>query len=131
MRKVSCSLGLCRIPDTANERFRVDAPTQFSPTSSCSVPCRLSIFNPLPRMFRLSSSLLPHNFTIRLLAPSDGSSILNGFAGSQPDRSPGASADNVTEAYATMVGEVGRIKRVGFGWEDKEDFLNLYRAKTR
>lgn len=43
----------------------------------------------------------------------------NGFGG----------GDALTEASATLISQVGKMKRTGLGWEDKASFLEFYNHK--
>ena len=114
------------------KRFvRIDPPSPLSPTIASSVPCRFGPLNPLPHMFTLASSILPHNLSIRLLALSDGPSSMGFLVSNVLSSAVGESTDALSEICATLVGEIGRMKRVDLGWEDKGNFLDLYRAKTR
>lgn len=40
-------------------------------------------------------------------------------------------SDAIEEACATLIAGLGRIKRVGAGWEDKVAFLKFYTSKKR
>jgi len=37
--------------------------------------------------------------------------------------------DVLTEASATLIAQVGKMKRIGLGWEDKASFLEFYNRK--
>jgi len=37
--------------------------------------------------------------------------------------------DALTEVSATLIAQVGKIKRTGLGWEDKASFLEFYNRK--
>jgi hypothetical protein len=37
--------------------------------------------------------------------------------------------DALTEASATLIAQVGKMKRTGLGWEDKASFLEFYNRK--
>jgi len=37
--------------------------------------------------------------------------------------------DALTEASATLIAQVGKVKRTGLGWEDKASFLEFYSRK--
>ncbi|CDO68713.1 hypothetical protein BN946_scf184652.g40 [Trametes cinnabarina] len=104
---------------------RYDPPTAFAPSLSHSIPS--SFLNPLPHIFKVASSLAPLTLSIRLLAPSEspssGSFLLSEFltGGSYPDP--------LAECCAALMAQIGHVKRVGLGWEDKVAFLRLYRGK--
>ncbi|OSD04340.1 hypothetical protein PYCCODRAFT_1466301 [Trametes coccinea BRFM310] len=104
---------------------RYDPPTTFAPTLSHSIPS--TYLNPLPHIFRLASSLAPLTLSIRLLAPSEspssGSFLLSEFL------TGGIYPDPLAECCAALMAQIGRVKRVGLGWEDKVAFLKLYRGK--
>ena len=86
------------------------------------------MLNPSPHVFTLASTFSPLTASIRLLAPSESPSsatfVLNNVL---PNGSEGG--DVVTEASATLIAQVGKIKRMGLGWEDKASFLELYGRK--
>ena len=92
---------------------------------SHSIPS--STLNPIPHFFALTTSLVPFTMSIRLLSsadsPSSGSFLASEFlADSKRD-------DYLTEACASLIGHIGKMKRVGFGWEDKAAFLEFYKSK--
>ncbi|KAH8106125.1 hypothetical protein BXZ70DRAFT_918320 [Cristinia sonorae] len=103
---------------------RYDPPTSLSPSVSHSIPS--STINPLIHMFKLATSLAPLNISIRLLnpteSPSSGSFLLSEVLSNEPP-------DVLSEVCASLVAQIGKMKRVGMGWEDKVSFLDLYRAK--
>jgi hypothetical protein len=37
--------------------------------------------------------------------------------------------DILSEACATLIAQIGKMKRTGMGWEDKVAFLDFYRSK--
>jgi hypothetical protein len=37
--------------------------------------------------------------------------------------------DTVAEVSATLIAQVGKMKRIGLGWEDKASFLDFYGRK--
>ncbi|KAI0375735.1 hypothetical protein BV20DRAFT_932606 [Pilatotrama ljubarskyi] len=106
---------------------RYDPPTAFAPTLSHSIPS--NFMNPLPHVFCLASSLAPLTVSIRLLAPSEapssGSFLLSEFL------TGGTYPDPLAESCAALMAQIGRVKRVGLGWEDKAAFLKLYKGKRR
>lgn len=106
--------------------IRYDPPTSLIPSISHSIPS--NPFNPLSHLFTLASTITPLTASIRLLAPSESpssatfmlSSVLpNGLEG----------GDVVIEVSATLIAQVGKMKRVGLGWEDKASFLEFYGRK--
>ena len=110
-------------PDNLLDSY--DPPTAFAPTLSHSIPSRFA--NPIPHVFKLASSLAPLTLSIRLLSPaespSSGSFLLSEFL------TGGTYSDELAECCAALMSQIGRVKRVGLGWEDKAAFLNLYKGK--
>ncbi|GJE84450.1 hypothetical protein PsYK624_005260 [Phanerochaete sordida] len=107
---------------------RYDPPTALTPTLSHSIPSNM--LNPLPHIFQLASTLLPLTLSIRLLAPSEspssGAFLASEFA------APGSKNDDVlSEACAALIAQIGKMKRVGLGWEDKVAFLEFYKGKRK
>ena len=41
----------------------------------------------------------------------------------------GSEGDVLAEACATLIAQVGKMKRTGLGWEDKASFLEFYSRK--
>ncbi|KAI0082591.1 hypothetical protein K474DRAFT_1585839 [Panus rudis PR-1116 ss-1] len=106
---------------------RYDPPTSLSPTLSHSIPS--SFLNPLPHIFKVTSSLVPLTLSIRLLAqsdsPSSGSFLLSDFlTGGQYD-------DPLSEICAALISQIGKFKRTGMAWEDKAAFLQFYIEKRK
>lgn len=66
--------------------------------------------------------------SIRLLAPSDSpgnqlfmaSEILAGYVGD----------DQLSETCAFLISQMGKLKRMGMGWEDKIRFFEFYKGKS-
>ncbi|KAH9938565.1 uncharacterized protein B0H18DRAFT_1091228 [Fomitopsis serialis] len=104
---------------------RYDPPTALSPTMTHSIPS--NSINPIPQLFSLTTSLVPLTMSIRLLAPSEspssGSFLASEFL------TEGTNDDYLTEACASLIAQIGKMKRVGFGWEDKAAFLEFYNSK--
>jgi len=42
---------------------------------------------------------------------------------------PEPRSDVLAEACAVLIARLGKMKRVGFGWEDKYSFLDFYRRR--
>jgi len=103
---------------------RYDLPTAFTPTLTLPIPS--SFLNPLPHIFSLTTSLSPLTLSIRLLtpaeSPSSGSFLLSEFLTEEKD-------DSLAEVCALLIAQLGKMKRLGLGWEDKAAFLDLYKAK--
>ena len=100
----------------------------MTPTLSHSIPS--ATLNPLSHVFKLASTLLPLTLSIRLLAPSEapssGAFLASEFA------TPGSKNDDVlSEACAALIAQIGKMKRVGLGWEDKAAFLEFYKDKRK
>ncbi|KIK65364.1 hypothetical protein GYMLUDRAFT_219320 [Collybiopsis luxurians FD-317 M1] len=104
---------------------RYDPPTEVSPTVTHSIPS--SLFNPIPHIFTLTSSLTLPALTIRLLAQSESPSsptfLVSEVVGVSSVR------DELAEASAVLISQLGKFKRMTMGWEDKARFLEFYRGK--
>ncbi|KAF9482493.1 hypothetical protein BDN70DRAFT_875059 [Pholiota conissans] len=106
---------------------RYDPPGVVAPTLTHTIPS--NSWNPLTHLFWLSTSLSATEISIRLLAPSESpgnqlffaSEILSDYAGD----------DQLSETCATLIAQMGKLKRTGMGWEDKSNFLEFYRGKGR
>ncbi|KAI0772700.1 hypothetical protein BC629DRAFT_1639305 [Irpex lacteus] len=106
---------------------RYDPPTNLTPTLSHSIPS--TTLNPLAHVFKLTTSLVPLTMSIRLLAPSDSPSSASFLAS---DYASGLrSNDILSECCAALIAQIGKVKRVGLGWEDKTTFLEFYRGKRK
>lgn len=70
--------------------------------------------------------------SVRLLAPSESPSS-GAFLASDVLPSTGGGTGNVTleEACAMLIVGLGRMKRTGYGWEEKEHFLEFYEGKEQ
>ncbi|KAF8974211.1 hypothetical protein BDZ97DRAFT_1911419 [Flammula alnicola] len=85
--------------------------------------------NPLSHLFLLGTSLSLAEISIRLLAPSESpgsqlfvaSEILSDYTG----------VDELSETCAALIAQMGKMKRTGMGWEDKSNFLEFYRGKSK
>lgn len=42
-----------------------------------------------------------------------------------------AGEDQLAEACATLIAQIGKMKRTGMGWEEKANFLEFYRGQRR
>ncbi|KAI0347399.1 hypothetical protein BDW22DRAFT_1404954 [Trametopsis cervina] len=106
---------------------RYDPPTTLAPTLSHSIAS--SALNPLAHVFKLTTCLAPLTLSIRLLAPSESPSSGSFLAS---DHAAGLRSDDVlSECCAAVVAQIGKMKRVGLGWEDKAAFLEFYRGKRK
>lgn len=88
-----------------------------------------SSLNPLPHLFTLASSLALPALTIRLLnqaeSPSSPSFLVSEVIGVTSPR------DELAEASAVLISQLGKFKRMTLGWEDKARFLDFYGSKQR
>ena len=68
--------------------------------------------------------------SIRLLAPSESPSS-GAFLASDALPAAGGGSGNVTleEACGMLIAGLGRMKRIAYGWEEKESFLEFYEGK--
>ncbi|KAF9247206.1 hypothetical protein BU15DRAFT_84744 [Melanogaster broomeanus] len=72
-----------------------------------------------------TSALGPQSMSVRMLPLSESpSSQLFMVSEIVPD----PAVDVLSEACAVLIARIGRMKRVGFGWEDKLAFLDFYRG---
>ncbi|KAF8592602.1 hypothetical protein K439DRAFT_1643672 [Ramaria rubella] len=108
---------------------RYDPPTLYKPTLACSIPSS-SIFHPLPHVFQVATSLSPsfsRSLSIRLLnpaeSPSSGSFLRSDVLGG------GVYKDELAEACAVLISQLGKIRITGQAWEDKVAFLEFYHGK--
>jgi hypothetical protein len=107
--------------------YRYDPPALLAPTLTHTIPS--STWNPLSHLFWLNTSLSAAEISIRLLAPSESpgsqifiaSEILADYSGD----------DQLSETCATLIAQMGKLKRTGLGWEDKSNFLEFYRGKSK
>ncbi|SJL01948.1 uncharacterized protein ARMOST_05272 [Armillaria ostoyae] len=125
--------GLIRFCDVFNQNIpvqgwqvfvmcvRYDTPTILSSTLSHSIPARS--VNPLSQVFNVATSITPPNVSIRLLAPSESPSSPTFLAS---DVLGGSYNDQLSEACAALIAQLGKMKRTGMGWEDKANFLEFY-----
>jgi len=107
---------------------RYDPPTASVPSLSLSIP--FDSLNPLGHLFSLARAIAPLTLSIRLLtlseSPSSGSFMLSDVL-----TNGGRGDDLLSEACATLIAQVGKIKRTGMGWEDKASFLEFYQGKHK
>ncbi|KAJ3475054.1 hypothetical protein NLI96_g12090 [Meripilus lineatus] len=104
---------------------RYDPPTPLKPSLSHSIPS--GSLGPLVHMFKLASTLTPLSISIRLLptteSPSSGSILISEFLTNDK------CDDTLSEVCASLMAQIGKVKRVGMGWEDKASFLDFYKVK--
>ncbi|KAG1833035.1 hypothetical protein EV424DRAFT_1366800 [Suillus variegatus] len=103
---------------------RYDPPTASQPSLSHSVPA--ATLNPLRHLLQICTSLSPQSISIRQLplseSPSSQLFIVNEVV-------PEPRSDVLAEVCAVLIARMGKMKRVGFGWEDKYAFLDFYRGR--
>ncbi|OCH84179.1 hypothetical protein OBBRIDRAFT_786495 [Obba rivulosa] len=117
-----------KVPVTKFQVFvmsvRYDLPTAFTPTLALPIPS--AFLNPLPHIWSLTTSLAPLTPSIRLLVPSEspssGSFLLSEFLTEEND-------EPLAELCALLIAQLGKMKKLGLGWEDKAAFLELYKTK--
>ncbi|KAJ3573875.1 hypothetical protein NP233_g2151 [Leucocoprinus birnbaumii] len=100
-----------------------DPPTSYAPTLTRPVGTAGPAFlGPLAHIFQITSSVIPSTFSIRLLPPSEspGSQL---FLASEHVKG-GSGEDQLAESTASLISQIGRLKRTGLGWEDKASFLH-------
>jgi hypothetical protein len=83
----------------------------------------------LLHLFSVATSLAPQPVSIRLLAPSEspGSQL---FLASEVLTGSNEN-DQLADACAALVAQIGKMKRTGMGWEDKVSFLQLFHRKEK
>jgi hypothetical protein len=107
--------------------FRYDPPTPWSPTLTHSMPS--SLWNPLSHVFRASRSFVPAALSVRLLSLADSPSCPT-FITSEV--APGVNEeDQFVECCASLVSQLGKMKRTAMGWEDKTVFMEFYEKKRK
>ncbi|KAI0303220.1 hypothetical protein BC826DRAFT_984055 [Russula brevipes] len=104
--------------------IRYDPPTLLSPTLSRSVPSPL---NPLSHIFSLAKTLQPLTMSVRLLPQTESPSSPSFMASEVVSSDVGD--DILTAACTSLISQLGKLKKVNMGWEDKAHFLKLYREK--
>ncbi|KIJ20163.1 hypothetical protein PAXINDRAFT_160791 [Paxillus involutus ATCC 200175] len=106
--------------------IRYDPPTIFQPT--LAHPIASSTLNPLRHLFAISSALSPQSMSVRMLPLSESPSSQL-FMLSEVVTDP--TIDVLSEACAALIARIGKMKRIGFGWEDKVAFLTFYRGRRK
>lgn len=104
---------------------RYDPPTSFRPSLCHSIPA--SLLNPIPHLYRISATFPPCSVSIRLLNPVE-SPDSRLFTVSDVTRN--TTNDMLSEVSAALIAQLGKLRRVGLGWEDKFMFLTFYQKKT-
>jgi hypothetical protein len=112
----------------AEMRLRYEPPSPSTPSLSHSIPAGLPIFfpNPMPHFLSVLFSLATSSqASIKLLAPADSpSSPLFPFGEYLLNASPAPTG----ELAAQLIAQIGKMKRVGLGWEDKVTLLSVKNA---
>ncbi|KAH7887836.1 hypothetical protein F5I97DRAFT_1863189 [Phlebopus sp. FC_14] len=101
--------------------IRYGPPTSLQPSLAHPVPSLT--MNPLRHLFTITTSMFPQAMSIRMLAPSESPSSQLFMANEVVTET---SVDLLSEACAVLIAKIGKMKRVGFGWEDKTAFLSFY-----
>ncbi|KAG0709530.1 hypothetical protein DFH29DRAFT_792617, partial [Suillus ampliporus] len=103
---------------------RYDPPTVLQPSLSHSIPN--TTLNPLRHLFQVCTCLSPQSISIRQLplseSPSSQLFMVNEVV-------PEPRSDMLAEVCAVLIARMGKMKRIGFGWEDKYAFLDFYRGR--
>ncbi|KIK99255.1 hypothetical protein PAXRUDRAFT_822948 [Paxillus rubicundulus Ve08.2h10] len=106
--------------------IRYDPPTIPQPT--LAHPIASPTLNPLRHLFVISSALSPQSMSVRMLPLSESPSSQL-FMVNEVVTNP--TIDVLSEACAVLIARIGKMKRVGFGWEDKVAFLTFYRGQRK
>ncbi|KAJ7179899.1 hypothetical protein C8R43DRAFT_870267 [Mycena crocata] len=105
---------------------RYDPPTRFAATLAHTIP---TVLNPIAHMFNVATSLAPQAVSIRLLASSESPSSQLFLASEVLTGSN--DTDQVADACAALIAQIGKMKRTNMGWEDKISFLDLFHVKKK
>ncbi|KAF9226457.1 hypothetical protein BS17DRAFT_727900 [Gyrodon lividus] len=100
---------------------RYDPPTTLQRT--LAHPIASPTLNPLRHLFAISSALSLQSMSVRMLPLSESPSSQLFMVS---EVVPGPTVDVLSEACAVLIARIGKMKRLGFGWEDKAAFLNIY-----
>ncbi|KAK1236736.1 hypothetical protein PQX77_000092 [Marasmius sp. AFHP31] len=106
---------------------RYDPPTTLSPTPTLSIPSLT--LNPLSHIFTLTAAITAPKISIRLLSPAESPSSPLFLTSEVVGDITSNKADLLTESCATLIAQLGKLKRMSMGWEDKARFLDFYRGK--
>lgn len=109
-------------------RDRYDPPTNALPSLSHSIPAET--LNPVSHLFTLTRAIAPLTLSIRLLAPAESPSS-GAFLLSDALPNGAGGEDQLSEACANLIAQLGKMKRTGMGWEDKASFLQFYEGKRK
>ena len=106
---------------------RYDPPTNMLPTLSHSIPS--SSLNPIPHILKLTTVLPPQPISIRLLSLNESPSSQLFMVSEIVTNINGQ--DVLSESCATLIAQIGKMKRTGMGWEDKVAFLEFYQSNKK
>lgn len=83
--------------------------------------------NILTHVFAITSSIIPLTVSIRLLLPSEspGPQLFPASNGVKES----FEEDQLAESSASLISQIGRLKRTGMGWEDKASFVHYRNLK--
>ncbi|KAJ9092427.1 hypothetical protein QFC21_006809 [Naganishia friedmannii] len=123
--------------------FKHPPPSSYSPTATHSTPPSGTGSNPLPHLFGgMLKTLVPQRMTVRILhphsAPSSGDflpsetlSLSSTSSTTTKTKQPAAGIDEnvLGECCKTLLLQLGRVKSVGLGWEDKDGFLGFVKDR--
>lgn len=102
---------------------RYDPPTLYTPSLTHPIPSKF--LNPLGHIFTICCSLSPllyQSLSIRLLNPAESPSGSDTSSGSDY-------SGDLSQACASLISQLGKLRSTGLGWEDKASFLDFYRSK--
>lgn len=110
---------------------RHPSPTPWTPTATHSAPN--TILNPLLHVATtLCQSLIPRTLTVRILhphnAPSSGA-FLPSETLDLTTATTGEDRNVLGDCCAVLLRQLGRVKSVGMGWEEKDGFLTFLRER--
>lgn len=128
MRPVSVSICIASRVLNCQPITRYDPPTAFVPTLTRPVALAgPACLNPISHIFQIAHAITTSAVSIRLLAPSESPSSQLFIASDYIKGIPGE--DQLAEASANLISQIGRLKRTGMGWEDKASFLHYRNLK--
>jgi hypothetical protein len=115
---------------TTNKLLRYDPPTSSAPSLTYATALSASNFLGLiSHAFNIACFPSPPAVSIRLLAPSESPNSQLFIASDYVKGTPGE--DQLAEASANLISQIGRLKRTGMGWEDKAGFLHYHNEKQK
>ncbi|KAH7916202.1 hypothetical protein BJ138DRAFT_1053487, partial [Hygrophoropsis aurantiaca] len=106
--------------------IRYDPPSLLKPSLSYTIPS--TTFGLLQHVYHMTTALPAQSISIRQLSLADSpSSQLFMVSEVVPNAGPGD--DVLSEVCAVLIAQIGKMKKVGLGWEDKVAFLKFYRGR--